>query len=205
MPPAPGTAAHPLSPAGDGAPQSPLVEGVGDEAAHVGVHPVGDVEQDPPLDGHGGVAVEEVLEGGAAGAHRVGALRRLGQLLRVAQEDDVVRRRAHGHQVGERHLPGLVDHEHVDGADHGVAGEEPRRAGHDVDRPGGARFSAALSWAQMGRNSGRPPSMVVTPKRYSRPSSAAKGSPSMSKKTSPADGGGRRQRPSPSSTGSTSS
>ncbi|MDQ1504733.1 MAG: hypothetical protein QOD57_2460 [Actinomycetota bacterium] len=57
-----------------GAVEAAVVEGVGDEAADVGVHPPLDVEQDPPLGGDGGVAVEDVLEGRAAGAGRVCSL-----------------------------------------------------------------------------------------------------------------------------------
>jgi len=45
------------------------------------------------------------------------ALRHLGELERIAEQDDVAARgRTHRERVGQRHLPGLVDHERVDGA-----------------------------------------------------------------------------------------
>ena len=59
-----------------------------------------------------------------------------------------------------------------------------------------ARFSSARSVAQNARNLGWPSSIVVTPKRYSKPSSK-NGSPSMSKNRSPGDGSGNRANPRP--------
>ena len=47
---------------------------------------------------------------------RVRPLDHLGELLRVADEDDVPRRRPHRERVGERHLAGLVDEEVVERA-----------------------------------------------------------------------------------------
>ena len=57
-----------------------------------------------------------------------------------------------------------------------------------------ARRSSVLSWAHQSWNRGVPPSMVTAPNRYSSPFSA-KGKPSMSKKTSPFEGGGSRASP----------
>ena len=59
---------------------------------------------------------EQVLEHRRAGARRMRALRDLGELQRVAEQDDVARGRAHRQRVGERHLPRLVDHQRVDAA-----------------------------------------------------------------------------------------
>ena len=54
-------------------------------------------------------------------ARRVRALRDLRELVRVAEQDEVSRRRADRERVGERDLPGLVDEERVD-----AAGRAPR-------------------------------------------------------------------------------
>ena len=88
------------------------------------------------------VVAEHVLERRRAGAVGVGALRGLGQLLRVAEQHEGAR----GPPIGrrrERHLSGLVDEEHVDAAGHVLAGEKPlvppttwkRRASPAGDRP----------------------------------------------------------------------
>ena len=57
------------------------------------------------------------------------ALRDLGELERVAEQDDRPRRGAHRERVGERDLAGLVDDEHVERLVEILAREEPRRAG----------------------------------------------------------------------------
>ncbi len=112
------------------------------------MHAVGRIEQQAELgrDGHG--IADEMAERGRISAVRVHALRHLRQLVGVAKQDDRCRRAADGDDVGQRHLPSLVDEEDVDRIEHVVAGEEPRRAGGDVvptgphvgtDRPGVGR------------------------------------------------------------------
>ena len=58
---------------------------------------------------------------------RVRALRHLGELQRVAEQDDVARRRPDRERVRERHLARLVDEEVVDGAVELGPREQPRR------------------------------------------------------------------------------
>src|SRR5262245_39388558 len=101
------------------------------------------VEEDPHVRRHRLVAAEQVLEHRSADAVRMRALRDLGELRRIAEQDQVARGGAHGEGVGEAHLPGLVDDERVDegaavwagvwaAAVEIVAGEQPRRAGHEI-------------------------------------------------------------------------
>ena len=52
---------------------------------------------------------EQVLEHRVPGPGRVDRLGDLGELERVAEQDDVARGGAHRQRVGERDLPGLVD------------------------------------------------------------------------------------------------
>jgi hypothetical protein len=66
---------------------------------------------------------------------RVDAWRDLGQLVRVTEQDDRACRAAHGHDVGQRHLAGLVHDEHVEQALHLRAGEQPGGAGGDLEPP----------------------------------------------------------------------
>ena len=80
-----------------------------------------------------------MLERGCAGPVGMDALRDLGSWLRVAEQDEFERARPDRDDVGERQLAGLVDEQHVDRAGHVRAGEQPRRAGRDVDWPAGER------------------------------------------------------------------
>jgi hypothetical protein len=66
----------------------------------------------------------------------VGALGRLCELLRVAEEDEVGGCTADREGVRQRQLAGLVDDEHVERCPQVLAGEEPGRAGDDVDLTG---------------------------------------------------------------------
>jgi hypothetical protein len=56
---------------------------------------------------------------------RVDALGWLGELLGVAQENQVVRRRPRCAGIGKRHLTRFVDDEHVQAAIEPFVGEEP--------------------------------------------------------------------------------
>ena len=139
----PAGAADPLAGGVGMARQPPLVDLLGDEAAEVGMHPPGDRQQDAAVGRHGGVVAEQPVEAGEAGGAGMRALHHLRQLARVADEHDVAGAAAHGEQVGEPDLPGLVDDERVEGArelgpaeveggaadDVGAAPERRRRAG----------------------------------------------------------------------------
>ena len=62
------------------------------------------------------------------------ALEGLLELLRITQQHDVARTAAHGHHVGQGHLPGLVDEERVDDPGHLFARPQPGGSANDVDR-----------------------------------------------------------------------
>ena len=61
------------------------------------------------------------------------ALRHLRQLVRVAEQDEVPRRRPHRERVGERELAALVDEQRVDVPVDVLAREEERRAGDELE------------------------------------------------------------------------
>ncbi len=79
------------------------------------------------------VVAEQVLEHRRARARRMRALRDLRQLVRVAEQDDVPRRRPDREHVGERDLPALVDEQRVDVPVQVLAREEERRAGEELE------------------------------------------------------------------------
>ena len=61
------------------------------------------------------MAGQDMTQGRDFGAGRMGALERLVELLRIAQEDQVPGGRGDRYCVGERQLAGLVDDEHIHG------------------------------------------------------------------------------------------
>ena len=77
-------AEDPVFPGARVAAQATLVDGVGDEPAHVIVHAIGDAEKDAAIGGHGGVPLEEVLQAGHPGLARVSSLGGLAELHLVA-------------------------------------------------------------------------------------------------------------------------
>ena len=77
---------------------------------------------------------EQVLERRRPGAVGVLALHRLRELLRITQQHQALRCVRDREHVGQRQLPGLVDDQDVDGLGESRAGEQPGRAGDDVDR-----------------------------------------------------------------------
>ena len=93
-----------------------LVELLRDVAADVRVEPVGALEEEAAVGRDGRVVAEQVPQHRGAAAGRVRPLDHLVELLRVADEHDVPRRRPHRERVGERDLPGLVDEEVVERA-----------------------------------------------------------------------------------------
>jgi hypothetical protein len=77
---------------------------------------------------------------------------RLGQLLRIPEEDDVAGGPADGDQVGEGHPAGLVAHQDVERGGQSGSGEQPRCAGHHVDGSGGdAGFDDVVVVDALGR------------------------------------------------------
>ena len=113
-------------------PEAALVEDLGDEGAHVGVHAPGLLEEQALLGADGDPVAEDVSEGGDGRSRRVDALERLVELLGIAEQSDAVTGRRGGQHVRERHLAGLVDEQHVDRADHVGTGPQPVRSGGDV-------------------------------------------------------------------------
>ena len=94
---------------------------------------VGALEEEPAVGRDRLVVADQVPEHGGAATRGVRPLDDLVELLRVADEHDVPRRRAHRERVRERNLPGLVDEEVVE---RGVV-LGPR------EEPGGARGEVA--------------------------------------------------------------
>ena len=74
------------------------------------------------------VLAEQVLEHRRVRARRVRALRDLRELVRVAEQDDVPRRRPDREHVRERDLPRLVDEQRVHVPVELLAREQERRA-----------------------------------------------------------------------------
>ena len=74
--------------------QAALVDLLGDERAHGRVHPPRPVQEEPALGRDGRVLAEQVLEHAQARAFGVRGLRDVGELQRVAEQDQVARRRA---------------------------------------------------------------------------------------------------------------
>ena len=80
------------------------------------------------------IRTEQVHERGDVGAVLVRTARGLFELLRVAQQHQVARRPRGGQRLGQRHLPGLVDNQHVEPADGIGVGPQPRGAADDGAR-----------------------------------------------------------------------
>ena len=72
-------------------------------------------------------------------ARRVGALDRLVELLRVAEQDEAVGRAGDREDVGERHLAGLVHEQDVDRVAQLGVRPEPRRPAGEIARPSSSR------------------------------------------------------------------
>lgn len=108
----PGAERGPLSREAREAVEPVTVHDLRDEPADVRMHAPRAVEEDPLVRGHGQMVAEQVLE--HADVLRVSPLGDLGELRRIAEQDQVARGGAHGEGVGEGHLPGLVDDERVD-------------------------------------------------------------------------------------------
>ena len=109
-----------------------LVDDLRDEAAHVGVHAARQVEEQPALGRDRRLVAEQVLEHRGSGVPGVNALRDLGELERVAEQDEVAGGRADRERVRERDLAGLVDEQVVERLVHVLLGEEPGGAGDEL-------------------------------------------------------------------------
>lgn len=90
-----------------------------------------EVEEDPAVLRNGVVPVEQVLQRRGPCAGRMQSLRRLGQLLRVAEEHHGLGGACHCHGVGEGELAGFVDHQDVDGARHVGMRPQPGGSAHE--------------------------------------------------------------------------
>ena len=66
-------------------------------------------------------------------------MKRLVQLLRVAEENEAASARRRGECIREGHLTCFVDEEHVDRGGHVRPRPEPRRSANDVDGPSSER------------------------------------------------------------------
>ena len=75
---------------------------------------VGGAEENAELGRDHRVVLEEIHERGATTFAGVGALGRHGELVLVAQQDQVVSRAGHGRDIGERDLARLVDEKVVE-------------------------------------------------------------------------------------------
>ncbi len=89
-----------------------------------------------------------------------------GELQRVAEQDEVARRRSNGDRVGKRDLAGLVDHEVVERRVELLAREEPRGAGDEPDLGIEERRDLGLARDQLALERG----LVVAVARLLQPS-----------------------------------
>ena len=95
-----------------------VVRDLGDERAHLRVHAVRGLEEQAEVVGHGVVRRRAGARARTPRRRRDGSLRRLRELLRIAEQHDVLRRAAHRDDVGERLLARFVDEQHVDRVAH---------------------------------------------------------------------------------------
>ena len=113
--------------------ESTVVEGVADERADRGVHAPGVVEEDALIVGHGPVfGTNDVRQRRHRSPVGVSALDRLIELLRIAEQHQVLRRSRRRDRVGQAELPGLVDDQHIKLLAQLGPREEPRGAADDV-------------------------------------------------------------------------
>ena len=78
------------------------------------MQPVGLTEEQTPALWHGLRAVQPVVQGGNLTTFRVATLKGLFELLRVAEQDEAPAGSSGSEHVGQRHLAGFVNHQHVD-------------------------------------------------------------------------------------------
>ena len=95
------------------------------------MHAPGLIQQQARVRRHGQMVAEDVLQRGHARAGGMGGLAGLGELLGVADQDEVPGRAGY-QDAGQRHLAGLVDKQRVHAALELRARPEPGGAGPDV-------------------------------------------------------------------------
>ena len=114
--------------------EPPLVDLLRDKRAHVRVHPSGHRQEYAPIIRDGHVGAQHVLQHARPRPTRVDRQRNLGQLQRVPQQHHIAGRPRRRHRVGQRHLPGLVHHQHVHRSPGQLlAREQPRRPRRHVE------------------------------------------------------------------------
>ena len=132
--------------------QPPRVGQPGDGGGERGVHPPGGGEEVAELGRQDRLPAGEPHQG--RGVDRLGVRARghLGQLLRVAEQEEPPRGHGDGEGLRQGELPGLVDDQEVElsPADATLVGEVPGGAPDDVAAPGGA-----VPAANSARSSGR--------------------------------------------------
>ena len=109
------------------------------------------------------VLAEHVLERRDVRRPRMASLLRLFELLRVAEQDEAPRGVRDGEHVGERHLAGLVDEQHIDGLGELGPRPEPGRAAEDVRprRTDSASSASSLSSSSLTSPRRRRPRIVA--------------------------------------------
>src|SRR6266849_5339387 len=97
------------------------------------MHPEAAFEKETAIFWNGRSFPQEVLEDGGARLLRMHALRHLGELERIAEQDEVVGGSTHGQGIGQGDLARLVDHEVVESAVQLCPREEPSRPRQKFD------------------------------------------------------------------------
>ena len=102
------------------------------------------VEKQSEVLGHHPCVIEYVRQHRTIRAWRMHALQRLIQLLRVAQQQQALGATGRGQRIRQRHLPGLVDAQHVHQALRVVTRPEPGSSTHHVKRSPGQGHARIL-------------------------------------------------------------
>jgi hypothetical protein len=89
------------------------------------MHPIRRCQEEASILGDRARLSDQVLQRRGGSALRVRPLRHLGELVRVAEQDQRVRGAAHAADGRQAQLPGFVDEQHVDGGLRIVASPEP--------------------------------------------------------------------------------
>jgi hypothetical protein len=79
----------------------PVIEDFRGVPAQRGVHPPRPVEQQPRVGGHRRVVAQDVFQRRNASPRRVGGLARLGELLGITHQDEVLRGTGHRQDAGQ--------------------------------------------------------------------------------------------------------
>ena len=131
--------------------QAAFIEQLGSEGANLGMQAPCFFEKQTPVGRNRRMAAEYVVEGGNIGAFGMTALHRLLELLRIAEQHDGFCRLRNSKHIGERHLRGLIDEQHIDGLKRVWACPEPCGAAGNLTIVPIAAKSSALSVANCKR------------------------------------------------------